>query len=111
MCACFVLLQDQKKLQGQLLTEQEAIYGSKPSPVKNQSVKKRPRSSCGGASNRTLSIGAPTLQTPKRDMPQSAKATPNTRNTKKNERRSQDNTKDDGFAALSSGKVPTILFM
>ncbi|GER48015.1 microtubule-associated protein 65-4 [Striga asiatica] len=34
---------DQKKLQGVLLTEQEVLYGSKPSPMKNQSAKKGPR--------------------------------------------------------------------
>ncbi|KAK4436355.1 microtubule-associated protein 3 [Sesamum alatum] len=95
---------DQKKLQGQLLTEQEAIYGSKPSPVKNQSVKKRPRSSCGGATNRALSLGGPTLQTPKREMPPSAKATPNTRNAKKNESINKYRLKDDGLAAPSSGR-------
>ncbi|KAL0341104.1 UNVERIFIED_CONTAM: microtubule-associated protein 3 [Sesamum radiatum] len=95
---------DQKKLQGQLLTEQEAIYGSKPSPVKNHSVKKRPRSSCGGASNRTLSLGGPTVQTPKRQMPPSAKATPNTRNTKKNESIKKYRPKDDGLAPPSSGR-------
>ncbi|KAL0382304.1 UNVERIFIED_CONTAM: microtubule-associated protein 3 [Sesamum calycinum] len=95
---------DQKKLQGQLLTEQEAIYGSKPSPVKNHSVKKRPRSSCGGASNRTLSLGGPTVQTPKREMPPSAKATPNTRNTKKNESIKKYRPKDDGLAPPSSGR-------
>ncbi|XP_073125534.1 65-kDa microtubule-associated protein 3-like isoform X2 [Henckelia pumila] len=88
---------DQKKLQGQLLTEQEALYGSKPSPIKNQNVKKAPRLSCGSASNRRLSLG------PKPDMPHSAKATPNIRNGKKMERTNQDRTRDDGFTTLSSG--------
>ncbi|KAL0299428.1 UNVERIFIED_CONTAM: microtubule-associated protein 3 [Sesamum radiatum] len=76
---------DQKKLQEQLLTEQEALYGSKPSPMKNQSAKKGRRLSCGGGpSNRRLSLGGPMLQTPKADMmPPLAKATPNTRNAKK----------------------------
>ncbi|KAL3837914.1 hypothetical protein ACJIZ3_022505 [Penstemon smallii] len=88
---------DQKKLQGQLQTEQEALYGSKPSPMKNHSVKKGSRLSCGGASNRRLSLGgSTTLQTPRPDMLSSAKATPNTRNAKKTER-----IKDDGFAAPS----------
>ncbi|KAI3471067.1 hypothetical protein Pfo_027730 [Paulownia fortunei] len=95
---------DQKKLQGQLLTEQEALYGSKPSPMKNHNVKKEPRSSCGGASNRRLSLGAPMLQTPKPDMRPSAKATPNTRKAKTNVRINQDRLKDDGIAALSSGR-------
>ncbi|KAI3458258.1 hypothetical protein Pfo_014921 [Paulownia fortunei] len=96
---------DQKKLQGQLLAEQEALYGSKPSPMKNQSAKKGPRLSCGGgAGNRRLSLGGPMLQTPKSDMPPSAKATPNTRNAKKSELINQDCGRDDGFAALSSGR-------
>ncbi|KAL0400849.1 UNVERIFIED_CONTAM: microtubule-associated protein 3 [Sesamum latifolium] len=95
---------DQKKLQEQLLTEQEALYGSKPSPMKNQSAKKGRRLSCGGGpSNRRLSLGGPMLQTPKADMPPLAKATPNTRNAKKTERINQDCLRDDGFAALSSG--------
>ncbi|KAL0317702.1 UNVERIFIED_CONTAM: microtubule-associated protein 3 [Sesamum angustifolium] len=95
---------DQKKLQEQLLTEQEALYGSKPSPMKNQSAKKGRRLSCGGGpSNRRLSLGGPMLQTPKADMmPPLAKATPNTRNAKKTERINQDCHREDGFAALSS---------
>ncbi|GFP88303.1 65-kda microtubule-associated protein 3 [Phtheirospermum japonicum] len=78
---------DQKKLQGQLQTEQEALYGSKPSP-----------------SNRRLSLGGPMLQTPKPDMLSSSKATPNTRNAKKSERTNPDCLRDDGFAALSNGR-------
>ncbi|KAL2540094.1 65-kDa microtubule-associated protein 3 [Abeliophyllum distichum] len=95
---------DQKKLQGQLLAEQEALYGSKPSPMKNQSAKKGPRLSCGGASNRRLSLGGAILQTPKSDMLHSTKATPNTRHAKKNDRLSHDPSRDDGFQALSSGR-------
>ncbi|KAJ7975576.1 65-kDa microtubule-associated-like protein [Quillaja saponaria] len=38
---------DQKKLQGQLIAEQEALYGSKPSPSKPQSVKKASTMSTG----------------------------------------------------------------
>ncbi|KAK4385071.1 microtubule-associated protein 3 [Sesamum angolense] len=74
-----------EETQEQLLTEQEALYGSKPSPMKNQSAKKGRRLSCGGGpSNRRLSLGGPMLQTPKADMmPPLAKATPNTRNAKK----------------------------
>ncbi|CAA0809540.1 65-kDa microtubule-associated protein 3 [Striga hermonthica] len=110
---------DQKKLQGQLQTEQEALYGSKPSPMKNQSAKKGPRLSCGGvgASNRRLSLGGSMLQTPRPDILSSAKATPrpdilssakatpNTRAAKKSERMNQDCLKDDGFAALSTGRT------
>ncbi|KAH6828396.1 Microtubule associated protein family protein [Perilla frutescens var. hirtella] len=94
---------DQKKLQGQLLTEQEALYGSKPSPMKNQSAKKGSRLSCGGGPNRRLSLGGNMLQTPKPDMHPPSK-TPNTRNAKKSERTNHDSLKDDGFLTLSSGR-------
>lgn len=58
---------DQKKIQDQLKAEQEALYGSKPSPSKPQSTKKAPRHSMGGA-NRRLSLGGPTTQAPKTDI-------------------------------------------
>ncbi|TVT98886.1 hypothetical protein EJB05_55775 [Eragrostis curvula] len=58
---------DQKKLQDQLKAEQEALYGSKPSPSKPQSTKKAPRNSMGGA-NRRLSLGGATMQPPKTDI-------------------------------------------
>ncbi|KAH6770827.1 Microtubule associated protein family protein [Perilla frutescens var. hirtella] len=90
---------DQKKHQGQLLTKQEALYGSKPSPIKNPSVKKAPRLSYGGASNRKVSLGAPVPQT---CVTPSAKATPNMRIPKKNECINQDRRKDDRPAAFSS---------
>nr|GMD71602.1 65-kDa microtubule-associated protein 3-like [Ipomoea batatas] len=50
---------DQKKLQGQLMAEQEALFGSKRSP--SQSGKKN---SVGGASNKRISVGGALLQTP-----------------------------------------------
>nr|XP_027110444.1 65-kDa microtubule-associated protein 3-like [Coffea arabica]XP_027110445.1 65-kDa microtubule-associated protein 3-like [Coffea arabica] len=100
---------DQKKLQGQLITEQEALYGSKPSPMKCQSGKKGSRLSCGGgASNRRLSLGGTMLQTPKADLLQPTRATPNTRQAKKIERLHQNDhsnlLKDDGIASLSAGR-------
>lgn len=58
---------DQKKIQDQLKAEQEALYGSKPSPSKTQSTKKVPRQSMGGA-NRRLSLGGATTQAPKTDI-------------------------------------------
>lgn len=61
----FYTLKDQKKLQGQLIAEQEALYGSKPSPSKPLGGKKAPRMSTGGATNRRLSLGAAMHQTPK----------------------------------------------
>ncbi|XP_051142490.1 65-kDa microtubule-associated protein 3-like [Andrographis paniculata] len=96
---------DQKKLQEQLLTEQEALYGSKPSPMKNQSAKKGSRLSYGGGlSNRRLSLGGSTLHTPKHDTIPSSRATPNTRNAKKLDT-NQDCFRDDGLASsLSSGR-------
>lgn len=108
------LSQDQKKLQGQLLAEQEALYGSKPSPSKPQSVKKAPRMSTGGASNRRLSLGGAMHQTPKPD----SKATPHSRAGRKSDRVHHNDqlncNPDDGFTALSTGKsfyLYFILFM
>lgn len=101
---------DQKKLQGQLIAEQEVLYGSKPSPIKPPSVKKTPRISTGGnASNRRLSLGGAMLQTPKPDPPHSIKATTHTRTmTKKTDRVQQNDYsnhhQDDGFGALSAGR-------
>ncbi|XP_028796529.1 65-kDa microtubule-associated protein 3-like [Neltuma alba] len=56
---------DLKKLQGQLIAEQEALYGSKPSPSKAQGAKKAPRMSTGGAASRRVSLGGAMVQTPK----------------------------------------------
>ncbi|XVF53985.1 hypothetical protein PTKIN_Ptkin05aG0144800 [Pterospermum kingtungense] len=92
-------LRDQKKLQVQLIAEQEALYGSKPSPSKPQSVKKCPRYSTGGASNRRVSLGAAMLPT------QSAKATPQTRPSKKTEHIFQNDLnhrQDDAISAVSA---------
>ncbi|XP_023755578.1 65-kDa microtubule-associated protein 3 [Lactuca sativa] len=96
---------DQKKLQEQLIAEQEVMFGSKPSPMK-QSGKKGPRMSCGGASNRRLSMGG-AMHAPSKTDFHSIRATPNnnnnnTRVTKKNDRHL--NNKDDGFGALSAGR-------
>ncbi|KAF5185808.1 65-kDa microtubule-associated-like protein [Thalictrum thalictroides] len=90
---------DQKKIQGQLIAEQEVLFGSKPSPSKQQSAKKVPRVSTGGATNRRLSLGGAMLQTPKHDHLHSTRPTP--RPIKKNDRLL---THDDGFAGLSAGR-------
>ncbi|KAM6556429.1 hypothetical protein CsatB_003448 [Cannabis sativa] len=96
---------EHKKLQGQLIAEQEALYGSKPSPSK-PSVKKGPRMSTGGASNRRLSLGGAMIQTPKPDH--SVKATPHSRpGSRKSDRVVPNelfNNKhmDDSFTGLSS---------
>uniref|UniRef100_A0A2N9GG61 65-kDa microtubule-associated protein 3 n=1 Tax=Fagus sylvatica TaxID=28930 RepID=A0A2N9GG61_FAGSY len=89
---------DQKKLQGQLIAEQEALYGSKPSPSKTQSVKKAPRMSTGGASSRRLSVGGAMHQTPKPDTKRpfrkSDRVQPN----------DHMNPQDDAFSVLSAGR-------
>ncbi|XP_018817914.1 65-kDa microtubule-associated protein 3-like [Juglans regia] len=99
---------DQKKLQGQLIAEQEALYGSKPSPSKTQGVKKAPRMSTGGASSKRLSLGGTMLHTPKPDPLQSAKATPHSRPIRKNDRMHQNpdqlNPQYDGISVLSAGR-------
>ncbi|MQM18180.1 hypothetical protein Taro_051167 [Colocasia esculenta] len=59
---------DQKRLQGQLIAEQEAIFGSKPSPSKPPSAKKAPSFSAGPGSRR-LSLGGAMLQPAKHDFP------------------------------------------
>ncbi|PKU79993.1 65-kDa microtubule-associated protein 3-like [Dendrobium catenatum] len=59
---------DQKKLQSQFQAEQEALFGSKPSPSKPQCLKKVSRTSSGFA-NRRLSLGAAALQPMKPDFP------------------------------------------
>ncbi|XP_076930185.1 65-kDa microtubule-associated protein 3-like [Bidens hawaiensis] len=91
---------DQKKIQGQLMAEQEAMFGSKPSPMK-QSGKKGSRMSYGGASNRRLSLGG-AMHATKTDL-HSVRATPNTRHGKKNERQLNIN-RDDGSSGLSVGR-------
>ncbi|MFQ6631234.1 hypothetical protein Gotur_010000 [Gossypium turneri] len=94
------VLQDQKKLQGQLMAEQEALYGSKPSPSKPQSVKKGPRYSTGGASNRRVSLGGAMVPAHKPDSLHSAKATPKTRPSKKSDH--LNHRQDDGIPAFSA---------
>ncbi|XP_065876155.1 65-kDa microtubule-associated protein 3 [Euphorbia lathyris] len=99
---------DQKKLQGQLIAEQEALYGSKPSPSKTQNVKKAGRVSMGVAGNRRLSLGGSMHQTPRPDS-HSGKATPRSRTGKKVDQVHQhdplhNHRQDDGFAALSDGR-------
>ncbi|KAK4371997.1 hypothetical protein RND71_007381 [Anisodus tanguticus] len=57
-----LLFKDQRKLQGQLMVEQEALFGSIPSP--SNSAKKNFRPSMGGLANKRLSLGGSMLQTP-----------------------------------------------
>ncbi|XP_042011446.1 65-kDa microtubule-associated protein 3-like isoform X2 [Salvia splendens] len=92
-----------KKLQGQLMAEQEAIYGSKPSPSKSGAKSLRP--STGGAAGKRFSLGGAALQTAL------DKATPSSRSLhKKNPVKRQtlnNNHHHTGLAALSSGKKNT----
>ncbi|TKY51958.1 65-kDa microtubule-associated protein 3 [Spatholobus suberectus] len=93
---------DLKKLQGQMIAEQEALYGSKPSPSKPQSVKKGPRMSTGGAASRRVSLGGAMLQTPKPD----SKAT-HSRAMRKIDKAHQIehlNYLDDGISGLSAAR-------
>ncbi|KAJ4749436.1 Microtubule-associated protein-like [Rhynchospora pubera] len=63
---------DQKKLQGQLMAEQEALYGSKPSPSKPLNGKKTPKNT--GVPNRRLSLGGAMNQHSKTDIAHSNRA-------------------------------------
>ncbi|KAJ4851236.1 hypothetical protein Tsubulata_046661 [Turnera subulata] len=71
--------------------QREVLYGSKPSPSKPQSLKKAPRASTGGASNKRLSLAGP--MTPK------ATATPHARLGKKTEFSNY----EDGLSAVRRG--------
>eukprot|EP00249_Psilotum_nudum_P031961 c47020_g1_i1 orf=422-2218(+) len=65
-------LRDQKRLQGQLMTEQEAIFGTRPSPNKPLSAKKglsvRVNGNSASPANRRLSLGGAMLQTGNADV-------------------------------------------
>ncbi|XP_074295849.1 65-kDa microtubule-associated protein 3-like [Silene latifolia] len=94
---------EQKKLQGQLITEQEAIFGSKPSPLKGG--KKASRLSMGGVNNRRLSVGGGNvMQTPRPVSSQSSRATPNSRPVKKDD---NPGTKTTARRALDVANLPT----
>ncbi|KAK8650518.1 hypothetical protein V6N13_140153 [Hibiscus sabdariffa] len=60
---------NQKKLHGQLMTEQETLYGSKPSP--SMTGKKASRTPTTAASHRKLSFGGAMLQQVKPEKPAS----------------------------------------
>ncbi|KAK4397360.1 microtubule-associated protein 3 [Sesamum angolense] len=94
---------DRKKLQGQLLAEQEAMYGSKPSPSKSGNKNLRP--STGGGPNKRFSLGGAMLQNTLAD-----KAALSSRSLLKNnpvKRQSSHNHSNSGFMAHSSGKKNT----
>ncbi|KAK8938306.1 65-kDa microtubule-associated protein 3 [Platanthera guangdongensis] len=68
---------DQKKLQSQIIAEQESLFGSKPSPSKTQNTIKVNRTFTGVA-NRKLSLGTAALLPTKPDFPCN-KETPSTK--------------------------------
>lgn len=104
---------DQKRLQGQLMTEQEALFGSKPSPAKPHSAKKatgqRPSTS---NANRRLSLGGAMLQSPSLEFfPSKAttlsrQATPQVLKETRRDRMlyNQLNQQEDESANLSAGR-------
>ncbi|WOL01083.1 65-kDa microtubule-associated protein 3-like isoform X1 [Canna indica] len=64
---------DLKKLHGQLMAEQEAIFGSKPSPARSLSGKKTPKTLTLSHSQR-ISIGAAATTQPSKPEPLSPKS-------------------------------------
>ncbi|PPD92442.1 hypothetical protein GOBAR_DD10598 [Gossypium barbadense] len=60
-------LRDQKRLQGQLIAEQEVLYGAKQSPPKPQSAKKGSKQCTGVPSTKKVALGGPMLQAHKLD--------------------------------------------
>ncbi|KAK4483418.1 hypothetical protein RD792_010605 [Penstemon davidsonii] len=94
---------DQKKLHGQLMAEQEAIYGSKPSPSKSGNKNFRP--SIGGMANKRFSVGGGMLQNTF-----SEKGSLSSRSLTKNNTIKQQNSRshhNTGPMAHSSGKKNT----
>lgn len=110
------LFQEQRRLQGQTMAEQEVLFGSKPSLLKIQSGKRSPRLSSGGGSNRGLSAAGTMPQTPKDDSLPSIKGTHNTHEAKKNTsvhtiKRTVNHPNVDAFAALSNSDfLPVTIF-
>ncbi|XP_021280136.1 65-kDa microtubule-associated protein 4 [Herrania umbratica] len=89
---------DQKKLHGQLIAEQEALYGSKPSP--SISGTKAPRMSTVGASDRKLSLGGAMLQQVKPEKP-ATRLHPNKKADYLNQNSFLNHQRSSGFAAHS----------
>ncbi|MBA0588265.1 hypothetical protein Gorai_001377 [Gossypium raimondii] len=77
-------LRDQKRLQGQLIAEQEVLYGAKQSPPKPQSAKKGSKQCTGVPSTKKVALGGPMLQAHKLDSVNSPRIS-QTRSNKKTE--------------------------
>ncbi|KAK6260804.1 hypothetical protein SCA6_015278 [Theobroma cacao] len=89
---------DHKKFHGQLIAEQEALYGSKPSP--SISGKKAPRMPTVGASDRKLSLGGAMLQQVKPEKP-ATRLHPNKKADYLNQNSFLNHQRSSGFAANS----------
>ena len=107
-------MQDQKRIQGQLMKKKEALFGSKPIPAKPHSAKKATGQwpSTPNA-NRCLSLGGAMLQSPILDFfPSKAaalsrQATPQVLKETKRDRilYNQLNQQEDETANLSAGQT------
>uniref|UniRef100_A0A803MTQ9 Uncharacterized protein n=1 Tax=Chenopodium quinoa TaxID=63459 RepID=A0A803MTQ9_CHEQI len=93
---------EQKKLQGQLMAEQEVLFGSKPSPMK--SAKKSSRVSAGGGNGRRVSVGGNAIQTPRPDSSHSARGTPNLRPSKRDDNMGSQTGKFFGHCHISEAE-------
>ncbi|KAB2017508.1 hypothetical protein ES319_D08G167500v1 [Gossypium barbadense] len=89
---------NQKKLHGQLIAEQEALYGSKPSPT--MTAKKASRTPTTAASNRKLSFGGAMLQQVKPEKPTS-RFHPNKKADSSNENSFANHHRSSGFTSHS----------
>ncbi|XVE74002.1 hypothetical protein DITRI_Ditri11bG0164200 [Diplodiscus trichospermus] len=89
---------DQKKLHGQLIAEQEALYGSKPSP--SISGKKAARTSTATASSRKLSLGGAMLH-PAKPEKLATRLHPNKKADYLNENSLINHHRSSGFSAPS----------
>ncbi|OMP00602.1 Microtubule-associated protein, MAP65/Ase1/PRC1 [Corchorus olitorius] len=93
---------EQKKLHGQLIAEQEVLYGSKPSP--SISGKKAPRTPAAVASNRKLSLGGAMLQQVKPEKV-SSRFNPNKKADYFNENSSLNHQRPSTFATPSGRRI------
>ncbi|XP_028756450.1 65-kDa microtubule-associated protein 3 isoform X2 [Neltuma alba] len=89
---------DLRRLQGQIVAEQEARYGSKPSSSKPQTPRKASRMPAGGATNK--GHGGATFQTTKHDS--KGTESRSTRKTDNAHQLDEYNHLDDGDSSLSS---------
>lgn len=98
-CTRFSVRQEQKKHKVKHKVEQEALFRSEPSPRTFQSLEKGSRLSYVGTNNQRLSLigaklqsprrhslGGALLQSPRTDKLHSIRGTPNTRQSKNNDR-------------------------